>query len=966
MKPTICLTMIVKDESHIIETTLKNVAKYIHVDYWVICDTGSSDNTPEIIRNFFANVNIPGELLHHKWKDFGHNRTLALEAAYMKTDYVFMFDADDSIHGVFSLPTPITHDWYQFQFGPGTRYTRPLLFNNRKKWRYRGVLHEFLEPVDTMGPNVTLLGNYYVESGRTGNRNLQHDKYYKDALILEEAFEKEPPDGLKARYAFYCAQSYKDALDKEKAIEWYTTALTFTSHWNQELYYSSLQLGHLYEQTNRWDKAMHYFMKTMEYDSERIEGIVVTMRYFHETKNNAMVNALYHKYKNYNKKVANKLFVDASLYQDYMEYYNSISAYYVHDKVSGYQCCKEIITRRCIRDVELNITLRNILLFYKESLNEDKDSLELFYRLDQYPQPWNQDMVELWDILFEKNREKLTTVPPKLLNAMKPITQNAYVRSKQGQDKIMITFTTCKRLELFKQTLHSILLHWKDLDVITHWFCVDDNSSAEDRLEMADSYPWIHFYMKSESEKGHCKSMNIIWDKLNTVRPKYWIHMEDDFLFYHPTYYIKPFILFLSNNNVKQIVYNRNYAETIHDYGLSGHVATDVPQIVLHDHHSEPKPYRNCHYWPHYSFRPSICLVEPILQLGPFVPSSFFEKDYAERWTNAQYKTAFFNRITHKHIGRLTSEIGKVKNAYDLNHESQFGNHSFIKVINLERRFDRKQAMQTQMQDIRPSWVTAVDGNQLDPTPELRKLFDGNDFGSRRGVIGCALSHYQLWQQLLVDPVHDYYVIMEDDVTLCAQFKEKLDNVCKTKEQDVVFLGYHMYSNKREEVKEVYDSVADFSTFHPFQKDLYVGGFFAYIIYKSGAQKCVDYIKTHGIRHGIDYIMKIVELNVQEVRPFLAHSPWYEFLSQPIDTDIQMNAVNLFAEYDQFNFVPHVDHIGDDINFCKGTLQEMLCKALENPKCVAFNTLGFFKEKADVLTSSPYFKENDGIYLKRI
>jgi GR25 family glycosyltransferase involved in LPS biosynthesis/glycosyltransferase involved in cell wall biosynthesis len=967
MKPTVCLNMIVKDEAHIIESTLQNLAKYITFDYWVICDTGSTDNTPEIIRNFFSG--IPGELLHHKWKDFAYNRTIALEAAYMKTDYVFVFDADDSIHGTFGLPNPMSNDSYQFQFGPVTRYTRPLLFNNRKKWKYRGVLHEFLEPIDTMGPTVTLLGNYYVESGRTGNRNLQHDKYYKDALILEEAFEKEPPEGLKVRYAFYCAQSYRDACDKDKAIEWYTKVLTYPTHWNQELYFSALQLGHLYQQQNMWNDAMHYFMKTIEYDSERIEGIVLTMRHFHETQNNAMVNALYHKYKNYNKKVVNKLFIDASLYQDYMEYYNSISAYYVHDKVSGYQCCKEILTHRCIRETELNVTLHNMLLFYKEQLNEDKDTLELFYRLDQYPQPWNTDIVQLWETLFELNKEKLTTVPPKLLNAMKPITQNAYVRSKQGQDKIMITFTTCKRLEMFKQTLHSILLHWKDLDVITHWFCVDDNSSAADRLEMADSYPWIHFYMKSESEKGHCKSMNVIWDKLNTVRPKYWIHMEDDFLFYHPTYYIKPFMLFLSsNNNVKQIVYNRNYAETIRDYGIEGHVATDVPQFVLHDHHSETKPYRNCHYWPNYSFRPSICLVEPILQLGPFALSSFFEKEYAERWTKANYKTAFFNRITHKHMGRLTTEIGKVKNAYDLNHESQFGNHSFIKVINLERRFDRKQKMNDQLGSIQPSWITAVNGNMLDPTPELRTLFRENDFGSRCGVIGCALSHYHLWQQLVADPVQDCYVVMEDDVTLCNQFKEKLDTILcsKDKDLDLVFLGYHMYSNQREKVKDVYDSVSESSTFHPFQQDLFVGGSFAYIIYKSGAKKCMDYIQLHGIRHGIDYVLKIIPgLKVEEVRPFLAHSPWYEHASQPVDTDIQMNYTNLFAEYDQFQFVPNLDHIGDDIEYCKGTLKEMLGKALKNPKCVAFNTLGFFKEKADSLTSSPYFKEKDGIYIKK-
>ena len=48
---TICLSMIVKDESHIIHECLESIAP--HIDYWCICDTGSSDNTKEIIKDFF-------------------------------------------------------------------------------------------------------------------------------------------------------------------------------------------------------------------------------------------------------------------------------------------------------------------------------------------------------------------------------------------------------------------------------------------------------------------------------------------------------------------------------------------------------------------------------------------------------------------------------------------------------------------------------------------------------------------------------------------------------------------------------------------------------------------------------------------------------------------------------------------------------------------------------------------------
>jgi glycosyltransferase involved in cell wall biosynthesis len=61
--------MIVKNESHIIRRTLEMLCSKVRFDYWVICDTGSTDSTREIIREFFSSssssskgVNIPGEL----------------------------------------------------------------------------------------------------------------------------------------------------------------------------------------------------------------------------------------------------------------------------------------------------------------------------------------------------------------------------------------------------------------------------------------------------------------------------------------------------------------------------------------------------------------------------------------------------------------------------------------------------------------------------------------------------------------------------------------------------------------------------------------------------------------------------------------------------------------------------------------------------------------------------------------
>ena len=96
-KMKLCLCMIVKNESHIILETLASIKQYL--DYWVICDTGSTDNTPEIIEDFFNAEGISGECHKVGWKNFGYNRTQVFSLAYKKADYLWVIDADDFLVG---------------------------------------------------------------------------------------------------------------------------------------------------------------------------------------------------------------------------------------------------------------------------------------------------------------------------------------------------------------------------------------------------------------------------------------------------------------------------------------------------------------------------------------------------------------------------------------------------------------------------------------------------------------------------------------------------------------------------------------------------------------------------------------------------------------------------------------------------------------------------------------------------
>jgi hypothetical protein len=92
-----------------------------------------------------------------------------------------------------------------------------------------------------------------------------------------------------------------------------------------------------------------------------MEGIIALVEYFYYKKIYMIVNLLYNKFKNYKKDINDKLFLYTDKYKYLLEYYNSISAFYVKDYDSGYICCKMCIENNIYKEQ----SLKNIK-FYKE------------------------------------------------------------------------------------------------------------------------------------------------------------------------------------------------------------------------------------------------------------------------------------------------------------------------------------------------------------------------------------------------------------------------------------------------------------------------------------------------------------------------------------------------------------------------------------------------------------------------
>ncbi len=134
---TISLCMIVKNEEACLGTCLKSLQGI--VDEMIVVDTGSTDRTKEIAREYGASV------YDFQWTgDFSEARNYSFSLA--KCDYIYQADADEEIdeenrqrflklkEDIHELNIDIVQMYYSNQLAYNTvynfdRYLRPKLFN---------------------------------------------------------------------------------------------------------------------------------------------------------------------------------------------------------------------------------------------------------------------------------------------------------------------------------------------------------------------------------------------------------------------------------------------------------------------------------------------------------------------------------------------------------------------------------------------------------------------------------------------------------------------------------------------------------------------------------------------------------------------------------------------------------------------------------------------------------------------
>lgn len=274
-RPIVCLSMIVRNEAHVIERCLASVRP--HIDAWAICDTGSNDGTQARIQELLAD--LPGTLLERPWRDFAHNRNEALDLAARHGSHAVIVDADEVLVAQPGFTWPVdSADGYEIEYvyPPDSRFFKPAMLRLDAGWRWQGVLHEALVRPDRSTPLPRLSG-VGVRTLADGARSQlpTSEKYARDAAVLAAALAREPQH---ARYWFYYAQSLRDAGQLDEALAAYRRRIELAG-WEEEVFYAAYQIGVLLERVGASEaEILVAYLDAHERRPSRVEPLLALAR----------------------------------------------------------------------------------------------------------------------------------------------------------------------------------------------------------------------------------------------------------------------------------------------------------------------------------------------------------------------------------------------------------------------------------------------------------------------------------------------------------------------------------------------------------------------------------------------------------------------------------------------------------------------------------------------------------------
>jgi glycosyltransferase involved in cell wall biosynthesis len=297
--PRCALNFICKDEGHIVRRMLNSALPI--TDLIVVCDTGSTDGTQDLIRQFGAQHKIPTYIFERPFDNFGNSREYArlklIEVAVqsgwnLQESWGFVFDCDEYIVIDSSFNKgELDKDLYTVHcYHDEAIFKRIFFFRLKADCKWMGPVHERLEGKD---PSISLNTKsdikIIVESKGHSWKGDLVNKYTRYAKLMETFLEQHCSNGhylhttgqCYITAGDYCKKpAYRKTLYK-KALEYYRRAEQSQEIPSEELYHTQMAIADILNNLNEpWVNVQAEYLKAHQTDINRAEPYFRIINHF--------------------------------------------------------------------------------------------------------------------------------------------------------------------------------------------------------------------------------------------------------------------------------------------------------------------------------------------------------------------------------------------------------------------------------------------------------------------------------------------------------------------------------------------------------------------------------------------------------------------------------------------------------------------------------------------------------------
>lgn len=360
--PKICLNMIVKNEAARIERCLASVLP--HITGAVIMDTGSTDDTVEIVRRICAQHAVPVDIWEGEFHNFSQARNDALNAAKMYAlhfghDAILLMDADMEFvgeHGWFDR-VPFAEVYTMVQRAGSFSYHNIRMVRPQSAAKYIGVTHEY---IGGWGSDAHIATAFFNDHADGANRT---NKYERDIALLEEDLKVDPNN---ERSWFYLAQSYRDAGKWEQARDAYTRRVELGG-WPEEVYMAMMGTADAHKAMGHIPAYVECLLQAYNFRPTRGEALHALAHHYRESGANELATMFAGRGMDI-KRPDDKLFMNDFIYEVGFKQEFSIAGFYTSQRARAQNVTDELALDPLhpgVRD-----EARRNMFFYLESLEK--------------------------------------------------------------------------------------------------------------------------------------------------------------------------------------------------------------------------------------------------------------------------------------------------------------------------------------------------------------------------------------------------------------------------------------------------------------------------------------------------------------------------------------------------------------------------------------------------------------------